>query len=76
MRLAFLLLLLLPVTASADTVVRWPDGRRVYVVDARNIGPYGQITKPKGIDVVVVRKGNRWGVLPSSAYRSPYRIGN
>lgn len=55
------------------SIVRWPDGQRVYVVDAKNIGPYGRLTKPPGIDVIVIRHGNRWGVLPSSSYRLPAR---
>jgi len=57
--------------AAADTITYWPATRqRVYVVDAKNIGPYGKLTKPPGIDVIVVRYGPRWGVLPPSSYRS------
>ncbi len=58
-------------TADADTITYWPaTGQRVYVVDAKNIGPYGTIRKSAGIDVIVICHGNRWGVLPPSAYRS------
>lgn len=59
------------VPARADDIVFWPrTNQRVYVVDVRNVGPYGRITKPRGIDVIVIRHGNRWGVLPPSSYRS------
>lgn len=61
--LALFIVCLFAVPASADTITYWPaTGQRVYVVDARNIGPYGRLTKPKGIDVIVIRHGNRWGV--------------
>jgi hypothetical protein len=68
--------------ADADQIIRWPDGRRVYVVDAKNLG-FGRIQKPKGIDVIVLRHKGKWGVVPPSVYESaparpasPYRIGN
>jgi len=57
------ILLLAPPVARADTLTYWPATRqRVYVVDVRNIGPYGTIRKPAGVDVIVIRQGNKWGV--------------
>ena len=57
-------------TADADTITYWPaTGQRVYVVDAKNIGPYGRLTKPAGIDVIVIRNGNRWGAYNPPAKR-------
>lgn len=68
---AFLLSLLFAAPVAADEIVYWPaTGQRVYVLDIENIGTYGKITKPPGIDVIVVRDGNKWGVLPSNLYQS------
>ena len=72
--LAFTFALFLAAPVAADDIVYWPaTGQRVYVVDIENIGVYGKITKPRGIDVIVVRHNGKWGVLPPSQYNSAPR---
>ena len=72
--LATMLLGIWNVPTYGDEIVRWPDGRRVYVVDSHNLG-VGRIQKPKGIDVIVLRHKGKWGVVPSSLYDSPASVG-
>jgi hypothetical protein len=67
----FLFALFMTAPVAADQVVYWPaTGQRVYIVDSANIGAYGKITKPPGIDVIVVRHNGKWGVLPPNLYQS------
>lgn len=71
--LALLIVGLLNVPAIGDTITYWPATRqRVYVVDAKNIGPYGTIRKPAGIDVIVIRHGNRWGPVRRCRLCNPF----
>lgn len=71
-----LLLMLLAGPATADDVVYWPATReRVYVVDIQNIGPYGRLRKPPGIDRIVIRYGNRWGVYNPPKSSAPANRG-
>ncbi len=73
MRLATLILCLaFAAPAVADGIVYWPaTGERVYVItNPAHIGAYGRMTKPRGVDRIVVQVGSKWGTVPPSLYNS------